>query len=42
MGARPTHRAPSSIGGMLRFNSGYAKFGAAPGKVLLAFLVDGK
>lgn len=30
------------VGGTLYVNSGYAKFGMAPGNVLLAFSADGK
>jgi polyvinyl alcohol dehydrogenase (cytochrome) len=33
---------PAIVGGILYVNSGYGRFGAMPGNVLLAFSVDGK
>jgi polyvinyl alcohol dehydrogenase (cytochrome) len=33
---------PAIVGGILYANSGYGRFGAMPGNVLLAFSVDGK
>jgi len=33
---------PVVAGGVLYVNSGYGRFGEAPGNVLLAFTVDGK
>jgi polyvinyl alcohol dehydrogenase (cytochrome) len=33
---------PAIAGGILYVNSGYGRYGAMPGNVLLAFSVDGK